>query len=125
MSEFATLSRAGYEAIVADDLDAFLKVADKKVEFISLVEGRSYRGHKGVRQWWDEVLRSLGGLNLELDEVTDFDDHGYVKLVAKASKGEIEIPDAIWQAARVKNGKITWWGSFASETEARDALGID
>jgi SnoaL-like domain len=125
MSEFSTLSKAGYEAIAADDLDAFLEVSDKKVEFISLVEGRSYKGHKGVREWWDEVLRALGGLDLELDEVTDLDDHGYVKLIAKANNSEIEMPDAIWQAARVKKGKITWWGSFGSEAEARDALGID
>ena len=125
MSEFTRLSKAGYEAIAADDLDAFLEVADKKVEFVSMVQDRSYKGHKGVRAWWEEVLRALGGLDLQLEDVTDFDDHGYIKLKAEANKSEIEMPDAIWQAARVKKGKITWWGTFGSEPEAREALGLD
>jgi hypothetical protein len=124
MSEFTVLSRAAYEAISRDDLEAFVALADPDVQFNSLIEGRLYRGHEGVREWWDNVIKSLGGVGLELEEVYDFDDHGYVKMVVDAGGSEIDLPPAIWQAIRIEGDKAVWWGIFASEDEARKALGV-
>jgi ketosteroid isomerase-like protein len=124
MSEFTTLSRAAYEAISRDDLDAFLALADADVEFNSLIEGRSYRGHEGVREWWNNVIRSLGGVSLDLEEVFDFDDHGYVKMVAAGKVSDADVPQEIWQAIRIEDGKAVWWGIFGHEDEARQALGV-
>lgn len=124
MSEFTELSRAAYEAISRDDLEGFLALADPDVEFNSLIEGRSYRGHEGVREWWNKVVKSLGGVGLELDEVFDFDDHGYVKMVATANVSDVDVPQAMWQAIRIADGKAVWWGIFGTEDEARQALGV-
>jgi hypothetical protein len=124
MSEFTELSRAAYEAITRDDLDAFLALTDEDVEFNSLIEGRSYQGHDGVREWWNNVIGALGGVGLDLEEVSDFNDHGYVKMVTAADESDVDLPGAIWQAARVEHGKAVWWGVFASEDEARKALGV-
>jgi ketosteroid isomerase-like protein len=124
MSEFTQLSRAAYEAITRDDLDAFLALTAEDVEFDSLIEGRSYQGHDGVREWWNNVIQALGGVGLDLEEVSDFDDHGYVKMVTTADDTDVDLPGAIWQAARVEDGKAVWWGVFASEDEARKALGV-
>ncbi len=122
MSEFTDISRAGYEAISSDDLDAFLDLTDPNVEFISLMEGRTYNGHDGVREWWGNVITNLGGVGLDLEEVTDLDDKGYVKM--SVSGESQQLPDAIWQAVRIENGKAVWWGIFGSEKEARKALGV-
>ena len=47
------------EALNSGDLEAFLAQTAEDVEFTSLVaeaEGRTYRGHAGVRRWWETVL---------------------------------------------------------------------
>jgi ketosteroid isomerase-like protein len=123
MSEFTDVSRAGYEAISRDDLDAFLELTDPDVQFVSLIEGKSYQGHEGVREWWGNVINALGGVGLDLDEVFDFDDHGYVKMVIEDS-GDSGLPSAIWQAVRIEDGKAVWWGVYSSEDQARKGLGV-
>jgi ketosteroid isomerase-like protein len=123
MSEFTEVSRAAYEAITRDDLDAFLALTAEDVEFNSLVEGRTYEGHDGVREWWNNVIGALGGVGLDLEEVSDFGDRGFVKMVV-ADENEVGLPGAIWQAARVEDDKAVWWGIFASEDDARKALGV-
>lgn len=125
MSEFTEVSRGAYEAITRDDLDAFLALTAEDVEFDSLVEGRSYQGHDGVREWWNNVIEALGGVGIDLEEVADFDDRGFVKMVVAADESDVDLPGAIWQAARVEDGKAVWWGVFPSEDEARKALGVD
>ena len=124
MSEFTEVSRAAYEAITKDDLDAFLALTADDVEFDSLVEGRSYQGHDGVREWWKNVIEALGGVGLDLEQVEDLDDRGFVKMTVAEGEGDVELPGAIWQAARVEDGKAVWWGVFANEKEARKALGV-
>jgi ketosteroid isomerase-like protein len=123
MSEFTEVSRAAYEAITRDDLEAFLALTAEDVEFNSLVEGRTYEGHDGVREWWNKVIGALGGVGLDLEEVSDFGDRGFVKMVV-ADENEVGLPGAIWQAARVEDDKAVWWGIFASEDDARKALGV-
>jgi SnoaL-like domain len=123
MSEFTVLSRAAYEAISRDDLEAFVALADPDVQFNSLIEDRLYRGHDGIREWWGNVIKSLGGVGLELEEVHDFDDHGYVKMSVDTGKG-VDLPPAIWQAIRIEDDKAVWWGIFPTEDEARKALGV-
>jgi hypothetical protein len=124
MSEFTVLSKAAYEAISRDDVEAFVALAAPEVQFNSLIEDRLYRGHDGIREWWDKVIKNLGGIGLELDEVHDFDDHGYVKLVVDAGGSEVDLPPAIWQAIRIEDDKAVWWGIFTTEDDARKALGV-
>jgi hypothetical protein len=124
MSEFTELSRAAYEAISQDDLEAFLALTDPDVDFNSLIEGRSYRGHEGVREWWSNVVNLLGGVDLDLEKVVDLDDRGYVKMAATSNLSDVDVPAAIWQAARIENGKAVWWGIFRTESEAREELGV-
>ena len=60
--ENVEVMEAVYAAITSDDLDAFLALAHPKIEFRSLIaeaEGGSFRGHDGVREWWETVIRSL------------------------------------------------------------------
>lgn len=124
MSDFARISKEAYEAIVRDDVDAFVALTDPDIEFNSIVEGKTYRGHDGVREWWSNVINQLGGVGLELAEVKDMENQGYVKMLASAEGSDVGLPQEIWQAMRVENGKAVWWGIFPTEDEARKALGV-
>ncbi len=125
MSDFTELSRKAYEAISGDDVDAFVALADPNVEFNSIVEGKTYHGHDGVREWWSNVINNLGGFGLELAQVEDFEDHGYVKMtVTPAESSNLEMPTEIYQAMRLEDGKAVWWGVFGTEKEAREGLGV-
>ena len=59
MSQVSVEVRAMAEALNSGDLEAFLARTAEDVEFTSLVaeaEGRTFRGHAGVRAWWGTVL---------------------------------------------------------------------
>jgi ketosteroid isomerase-like protein len=120
MSEYTDVSLKAYEAVTKDDLDAFLAVTDENVEFNSLMEDKTYRGHDGVREWWGNVINALADVPLELADVSDDGDRGFVKIEVKG--GDSALPDAIWQAAKVKGGKAVWWGIFTKEKQAVKAL---
>lgn len=124
MSEFTELSKRAYVAIGENDLDSFLEVADENVEFNSMIENKTYHGHDGIREWWENVVNRLGGVQLDLKKVEDMGDRGYVKLVARSTGRDLEVPAGMWQAMRLENGKAVWFGFFPNEDEARKALGL-
>jgi hypothetical protein len=73
-------------------------VIDPDVEFTSLVaesEGKTYRGHEGVREWWEKVRGALGGLRYEIEDMRDL--------------GDVVVT------------RVVWWGVFRSEEEAMEA----
>jgi ketosteroid isomerase-like protein len=54
--------RAAWEAISANDYERFVEAVDPDVEFTSLVaepDAVTYRGHKGVRRWWDTMKETF------------------------------------------------------------------
>ena len=56
--ENVELYRRGIEAFNNRDLEAFLALADPDVVGVSRVlaiEGGSYRGHDGTREWWRDL----------------------------------------------------------------------
>ena len=59
-------------------LDAFLALCDPDVEFASglleLEGGGPYRGHDGVRSWWQNLLSVFPDFGTDIDEVRNFGD---------------------------------------------------
>ena len=75
--ENVELLRRGFTALNHGDLEVFLANVHPEVEFTSLIaeaEGQTFRGHDGVRQWWQEVVLPLGGLHGEPEEIPDLGD---------------------------------------------------
>jgi ketosteroid isomerase-like protein len=123
--ENVLILRAAYEAVNRGDFDGFLSVIDPNVEFRSLVaevEGTTYRGHEGVREWWDQVARSLGGLRFDVAEIDDLGDALVSRLRVTGTFAGVDVPQTMWQAIRIRDGKAFWWATFRSEAEAREAL---
>ena len=116
-----------YASINRRDLEGFLAQIDPEVEFTSLIaeaEGQTYRGHEGVREWWNRVVGFLESLRLEPVEIRDFDDRGLIKVRATAEVGGVEVTQTMWQAYHLRDGLPVWWGFFRTEAEALDATGF-
>ena len=95
------------------------------MEFTTLIaeaEGRSYRGHDGVREWWDAVHTSLGGITYELVSFEDMGDRVLSELVVSGEVEGVAVTQRMWQAGRIEGGRALWWKTCRSEAEARTEL---
>jgi hypothetical protein len=86
--------RLNYRAIDAfnrRDLGAYLSLQDPEVEFIpyevKVQGGDPYRGHAGVRTWWEESFAVLPDLRAEVYEIRDLGDRTFARRSSNALSG--------------------------------------
>jgi ketosteroid isomerase-like protein len=123
--ELRTIAETAFRALNSGDLDAYLSVIADDVMFTSMiaeVEGVTFRGHEGVRDWWNTVRGSFQDLTWELIELRECEDGALANMRAIGSLGGVEVDQTVWQAATFSDGKLTWWKFFRTEDEAREAL---
>ena len=122
-----------YQAIDAfnrRDLGAYLALMDHDVEFtpyeVWVQGGEPYRGHAGVRRWWEESFAVLPDLRAEVNEIRDFGDRTFVRgrLYGQGAGSGASIERAMWLANEWRDKKTVWWCSFGSEAEALEAAGL-
>jgi ketosteroid isomerase-like protein len=124
--ENVKILEAAYAAIERDDLDAFLALTHPEIEFHSLIaeaDGRTFRGHEGVREWWDAVIQSLG-VRPGAEHIEGFRDRGITRMHLAGRIGDVEVPQAMWMAWRVRDGLVIWWATVRTEAEALEAAGL-
>ena len=110
------------------DLDAFLALMDSEVEFTPYeraVEGLGpYRGHDGVRTWWEEAFAALPDFSAHLYDVRGLGDitlaRGCLRGTGAGSGASFER--TLWMTNEWRNGKQVWWDAFDSEAEALEAV---
>ena len=120
-----SLARAAYAALNAGDREGFLSMVSQDVEFTSMVaeaEGSVFRGHAGVRAWWEAVRNAFEHVAWEVLEVREVGDAGVVKLRMSGRLAGVDLAQVMWMAAHMHEGKVTWWAFFRSEAEAHEAL---
>ncbi len=118
---------AAYAALDRRDLQDFLAQIHPEVEFRSLIaeaDGQVYRGHDGVREWWDAVPQALDGLRFEREEIECFRNRGINRMRIVSGSGGVEVPLTMWQAWRTRDGLLCWWDGFRTEAEALEAVGL-
>src|SRR5688572_1507009 len=104
--ESVEVMEAAYDAITRKDVDAFLDLSHPEIEFRSLIaeaEGRTFRGHEGVRDWWDSVIRSLD-VQPRPESIEGFRDRGITCLHLAGSVGGVEVPQTMWMSWRLSEG---------------------
>jgi hypothetical protein len=127
MSRVIVEVRAMAEALNSGELEAFLARTAEDVEFTSLVaeaEGRTFRGHAGVRAWWETVLGSFRDPRWEVLDARGLDDRAVLKSRLTATLANTEVEQTMWMAARLRAGKLGWWAFFRTEHEALEAVGL-
>ena len=125
-SEAFELTRMSWVYVDGRDLEGFLSIVHEDVEFDSLVaeaEGGSFKGHDGVRVWWEQVGESLGTLRYEPKEMRDLGGGGVLtELVVSGTVGGVEVPQTMWHVVQVRDQKAAWWAAFRTEEEALRGL---
>jgi ketosteroid isomerase-like protein len=131
MSEVTPEARAlvdtAFGAINSGDLDAGLAVIADDVEFTSLIaeaEGATFRGHAGVRAWWETVRGAFEDVRWELLEIRQpADDCIVIHFRMAGVLSGVPLEQPMWQTLRTHDdGKVTWWGIFRTEREALEAV---
>ena len=77
--ELRAITEAVFGALNSGDLDAFVAFVGDDVEFTSFVtefEGTTFRGHAGVRAWWETVYRAFEEVKWEVLDVRASGDRG-------------------------------------------------
>src|SRR5215211_5292711 len=120
------LADAGFAALNSGDLEAFLALTAEDVEFTSMVaeaEGTTFRGHDGVRAWWETVRGAFRDPRWEVLDVRGSGGEGIVKFRLVGTLAGVEVAQTMWQAAAIREGKLAWWAFFRTEREALEAMG--
>jgi ketosteroid isomerase-like protein len=119
-----------YDALNRRDLDAYLALIDPEVEFtprILQMEGGSYRGHKGIREWLRTLLDAFPDFSSEVLEVREpRRDILIVSIRVRGHglEGGVPFAEVWWQAIKARDGKAIWVQNFGTEAEALDAVGL-
>jgi ketosteroid isomerase-like protein len=119
--------RRAFAAITSGDLDAFLAMTTEDVEFTSLIaeaEGAVFRGHRGVRKWWDTVRGEFADVRWDLHEVRLIGDWVVTSFRMSGVLSGVPLEQQMWQAAEERDGMIAWWSIFRTEREALDAIAL-
>jgi ketosteroid isomerase-like protein len=123
------LYRRGIEAFNRRDLDAFLALADPDVVGISRVlaiEGDSYRGHAGTREWWTDLLGVFPDFRIEVVWVRDAGDLTVSEL-RNSAHGEgsaAPLEECVWQVSEWRDGRVVRWQMYEREQDALEAAGL-
>ena len=122
--EVRGLVEAAYRALNSGDLDAFLALIAEDVEFTSLVgeaEGTTFRGHDGVRAWWETIRGAFESVRWELLDVRGSDDGGVIHLRIFGTLSGVPVEQTMWQAVRLRGDRVRWWSIYRTEGEALSA----
>jgi ketosteroid isomerase-like protein len=119
-----------YDAFNRRDIDAFLALADAEIEFttlnLQLEGGLSYRGHDGVRSYWENMISVFPDFNVVSDEVRDLGDVTLVRgrLRGHGVESDASFEQRFWQTVKWRDEKCIWWHIFRSEGEALESAGL-
>ena len=127
-AELRALAETVFSALNTGDLDTFLAFASEEVEFTSLVaeaEGTVYRGHDGIRAWWETVRGAFEDIRWDLLDVQGHDGRAVAHFRMSGTLGGAPVQQTMWQSIKFRDdGTATWWAPFRTEAEALEAAGL-
>ena len=110
------------------DLDAVLADAHRDVEIAPVMGPASttYRGHEGMRRFWDEIISTFPDFSPELLEARDLGDFvlGTVLIRGEGAGSHVPSEQTVWYATEWRDGKLLWYRAYESESEALEAVGL-
>ena len=97
------------------------------VPITAAMEGRTYSGHAGVRQFMEDLDAYWEFFETIQEEWHDLGDHvvalGYWHARGRASGVEIHGQPAVW-VAHIRDGKAARWRTYTDIAEGLEAAGL-
>jgi ketosteroid isomerase-like protein len=128
MTERTELVQEQMAAFNRRDVDAVMEVFAADVEWWPLrssTEG-PYRGHDGIRAWFDDTAQMFDELEAHVDDVVESDAVvvavGRLSVRGRGSGAALEVPIA-W-VFRFLDDQIVWGKTFSEREEAYAAAGL-
>ena len=121
-------ARAAYAAWSARDLDAFVQVFSEDVEvkpFLGSGLGAStYRGHSGLKRWYQEATEEWEELRVEPHEFHEVGNRlaVFLKAIGRGRGSHVEVEAEIVHVAEFQDGKFTRLEGFGDREQALKAL---
>ena len=120
------LTQRALDAFNRRDWEAFVKLMDDAIEVetrLAAMEG-GYRGHEGLRRWWDDLLGVLPDYTLEVLDVRDLGEAtlSHVRGLGHGFTSDTPVYDPVWQPGIWRDGKCVWWKICTTEEEALEAV---
>jgi ketosteroid isomerase-like protein len=118
------------EAFNRGDLDGYITFCDPDVQAYAIsaeAEGDPYRGHEGVRRWWENMELTWGdSLHAEYTDVRDLGDRllALGRLTGRALSSGIDLDSELGWLGEFRDGRIACWWSFTRHADALDAAGL-
>jgi ketosteroid isomerase-like protein len=119
--------RAGYEAFSRRDLDAALTHLDPEIEWhqsSAFPDARTFHGHEGVRQFFDQVFEIFDESDFVPEEIIDLGGDQIVVVHRFVGRGQgSRIPVEVHETAlwTLREGKAVRLEAFATKAEALEA----
>jgi ketosteroid isomerase-like protein len=123
--------RRAFEAIGNRDIDALLRLYEPNAVFRPLtgtqVETGGYRGHEGIRAYFEEVDTVWDQM---LPHADDLRSHGDLVVVVggcvvRGRESGAETDRAMAWVFRVRNGRVASHRAFSNAEEALSAAGLE
>lgn len=121
--------RQGIDAFNRRDLDAFLALADPEVigtSRVLAIEGGTYEGHDGTREWWDGLLGVFPDFRIEIVWVRATGNLTVSELrnQAHAEGSAPPLDEQVWQVSEWRDGLVVRWQMYAAQHDALEAAGL-
>jgi ketosteroid isomerase-like protein len=123
-------ARRAIDAFNGHDLDGVLAFIDPSIEFrsriVELEGGGPYRGHDGIRKWWEDVFTVFPDFCTEIEELEDVGDRTLARVRAHTHGPQEDSPadQTQWHLTEWQEGKVVRWRVFLNEDEALEAAGL-
>ena len=130
--ENVELIRATIGAFNRNDLDAAVEAMHPEIEWQTLdvmPDRGTYRGHAGVRSFWQMWVDTFQGLQLHLEACVPLGEDQVIATLRVSGEGTgsgagVESP-AFFQVLEIRDGQIVWARMFEEKEEALEAAGLE
>jgi ketosteroid isomerase-like protein len=116
----------GFEVWNRRDLATALAGSHADVE-ITPVRGAAattYRGHEGMRRFWDDIIGTFPDFRTEVVEARELGDFvlGIVRIGGQGTGSAVASEQTVWFATEWRDRKLLWYCAYETEGDALQAI---
>jgi ketosteroid isomerase-like protein len=129
--EIARQLSEAFNRAYAEGATELYELLDPDIEWVpikAILEGTTYRGHEGVRQWIEELKRDWAAFETRPEQFRDLDGDRVLALGSWRARGRggevlLDIPQGAW-LVQFRNGKVVRMETFTEREKALDVAGL-